>query len=130
LITGIGELTAPKLVSYEIGKFETVRALIAFAGLNPVVTTSGQSVRRKSRLSKIGNARLRQALYMPAVSAMRFNPLLTQFAQFAQRLTQAGLCKMQIVGAVMRKLLVLAFGVLKTGKPFDPEFVTNGLVYP
>jgi transposase len=56
---------------------------------------------------------------MPALTAMRFNPAV---AALAARLKAAGRLKpKQIVVAAMRKLLVLCFGVLKTGKPFDPK---------
>jgi hypothetical protein len=58
------------------------------------------------------------ALYMPALSAMRFNPAV---AALVARLKTAGRLKpKQIVVAAMRKLLVLCFGVLKTGKRFEP----------
>jgi len=65
---------------------------------------------------KTGNANLRQALCFPALSAMRFNPLLRRFAD---RLRQRGKSEMTIVIAVMRKLLILAYGVLKCNRPFD-----------
>jgi len=74
---------------------------------------------RPTRLCKRGNARLRKALYWPAIVAMRANPLLRAFAQ---RLRAAGKPTMLIVGALMRKLLHLAFGVLKSGRPFDPNY--------
>ena len=71
-----------------------------------------------TRISKIGNAVLRAALYMPAMSAMRYNPAI---AALVARLKSRGRLKpKQIVVAAMRKLLVLCFGVLKTGKPFHP----------
>jgi hypothetical protein len=91
---------------------------VAYVGLNPRRHQSGTSIDRVTRISKIGNAVLRAALYMPAMSAMRYNPaivaLLTRL-KFRGRLKPK-----QIVVAAMRKLLVLCFGVLKTGKPFNP----------
>ena len=91
---------------------------VAYAGLNPSHHRSGTSIDRPTRISKIGNAALRSSLYMPALSAMRFNPAV---AALVARLKEAGRLKpKQIVVAAMRKLLVLCFGVLKTGKPFDP----------
>ncbi len=71
------------------------------------------------RLSKIGNARLRKALYFPAVTALRCSPF---FQAWAEGLRQRGKSKMAVIGAAMRKLVHLAYGVLKTGKPFDPEW--------
>ena len=92
--------------------------VVAYAGLNPRQHQSGTSVDRATRISKIGNAVLRAALYMPALSAMRYNPAIVALVT---RLKSRGRLKpKQIVVAAMRKLLVLCFGVLKTGKPFDP----------
>jgi transposase len=91
----------------------------AYAGLNSSHYRSGTSIDRLTRISRIGNAVLRAALYMPALSAMRFNPAV---AALVARLRTAGRLKpKQIVIAAMRKLLVLCFGVLKTVKPFDPS---------
>jgi len=90
----------------------------AYAGLNPQQHQSGTSINRPARISKIGNAVLRTALYMPALSAMRHNPAV---AALVDRLKAQGrLTGKQIVVAAMRKLLVICFGVLKSGKEFDP----------
>jgi len=120
-IKGIGRLTAAKLLSEygDMSQFDDVRQVVAFAGLNPQVRQSGASVRGKSRISKIGRASIRAALYMPAVVAKRHDPRL---AAFADRLAARGLCPMAIVVAIMRKLLHFAYGVLKSGRPYDPYF--------
>lgn len=70
-------------------------------------------------MSKVGNAAVRRALYLPAVVALQANPLLREFAA---RLLAAGKPKMAVVGAVMRKLLHQAHGVLKHNCPFDPNY--------
>lgn len=120
-IPGIGDLTASKLLAEfrNIAAFDSPAQIVAFAGLNPKHHSSGSSIRGKTVISKQGRASIRAALYMPAVVAKRFNPLLTVFAQ---RLKQRGLSGTQIIVAVMRKLLHLAFGILKSGQPFDPTF--------
>ena len=69
----------------------------------------------------MGSPTLRRVLYMPALAAQRFNPVL---APWAAQLKARGKSKMETLGAVMRKLLVLAYGVLKSGQPFDPAFST------
>ena len=92
--------------------------VVAYAGLNPRLHQSGTSIDRMTRISKIGNAVLRAALYMPAMSAMQHNPAIV--ALVARLKARGRLKPKQIVVAAMRKLLVLCFGVLKTGKPFDP----------
>ena len=74
------------------------------------------------RLSKIGNARLRKALYFPAITALRCSPF---FQRWADGLRQRGKSKMSVIGAVMRKLIHIAYGVLKGGRPFDPELAKS-----
>jgi transposase len=119
-VIGVGETLAASLLVQmpEPGVLRRSGEMVAYAGLNPSHHRSGTSIDRPTRISKIGTANLRSALYMPALSAMRFNPAV---AALAARLKEAGRLKpKQIVVAAMRKLLVICFGVLKTGKPFDP----------
>jgi len=120
-IPGIGEKTAVRLLAEVplLGQYRSARQAAAYAGLSPRRRESGSSVRGKTRLSKIGNAAVRRALYLPAVVAMRANPLLREFAK---RLLAAGKPKMAVVGALMRKLLHQAHGVLKHNRPFDPNY--------
>ncbi|MBD2080406.1 transposase [Leptolyngbya sp. FACHB-17] len=120
-IPGIGEHTAAILLSEIVhwSLFESSRQLAAYAGLTPKERSSGSSVRGRPGLSRVANARLRKALYLPAMSARRFNPLI---AAFCERLLAKGKAKKQVIGAAMRKLLHLAYGVLKSGCPFDPNF--------
>jgi transposase len=79
-------------------------------------------VRKRTRLSKAGNARLRKALYLPTLTAIRFNPLPKGFFE---RLVAAGKPKMQAVGACMRKLVMLCYGVLKNRAAFDPAWASK-----
>jgi transposase len=120
-IPGIGKTTAARILGEapNIAEYRDVKAIAAFAGLSPRHYQSG-SLRRPSRLAKAGNAQLRRALYWPAITAMRCNPIV---ARFADRLRQRDKTNMLIIGAAMRKLLVLAYGVLKSGKNFDPAYV-------
>jgi transposase len=122
-IPGIGEQTASVLLAEirEISDYDNARQLAAYAGLTPCERSSGTSVKGKTRLSCTGNVRLPKALYMPAVVAMRHNPLLKAMSE---RLLGRGKVKMQVIGAVMRKLVHLAFGILKSQKPFDPNYLT------
>jgi transposase len=123
-IPGIGLITAARFLAEvpDVRRFDHADQLAADAGLVPSHHTSGTSVHRKSTLCKTGNPHLRSAFYMPALNAARFNPLVRQLVD---RLTQKGKPKMVIVGAVMRKLLHLAFGVLKSGQPFDPNYLNR-----
>ncbi len=123
-IPGIGRLTAAKLLGEirAVDDFESARQLAAYAGLTPRNFVSGSSIHKKSRLSKTGNAHLRKILYMPAISARRWNPIIQEFCQ---RLSGAGLTALQQIGAAMRKLLHLVYGILKSGKPFDPRYLLS-----
>ena len=119
-INGVGETLAAVVLAELPGPdmLRSTAEVVAYAGLNPRLHQSGTSIDRVTHISKIGNAVLRAALYMPAMSAMRYNPPI---AALVTRLKSRGrLSPMQIVVAATRKLLVLCFGVLKTGKPFDP----------
>jgi transposase len=119
-IPGIGQTTAFAVLAEipDLAQWPSARQAAAYAGLTPRHRESGSSVRGRPRLSKIGNPRLRRALYLPAVVAMRANPILRAFAS---RLLAAGKPKMAVVGAVMRKLLHQAYGVLKHATPFNPN---------
>ena len=118
-IPGIGVATAARLLAEcrSITAFDSARAYAAFAGLVPRESQSGQT-RGRARLSKLGSARLRYALYFPALSASRAKGPVRAFAA---RLRGAGKAKMVVVAAVMRKLLHIAYGVLKHQRPFDPR---------
>ena len=95
----------------------TARQWVAHAGLDPREHTSGSSVHKKARLSKAGNRYLRCALFMPALSAIRYIP---HVKAFYQHLTgDLGKKKMQAICAVMRKLLHALHGILKNRQPFD-----------
>jgi transposase len=118
-IPGLGERTIAVLLAYgaDPDHFHDARQVAAFAGLSPRLHDSGTSVKAKPRLSKVGHAFLRKALYMPAMVAL----YKTAWGQrFRERLAAAGKPPKLIIGAMMRKLLHVAFGVLKSGKPFDP----------
>lgn len=126
-IPGIGEISAARLLAEirDFHEFRNSHQLTAYAGLNPRQYQSGSSIHRKSMLSKTGNATLRRALYMPAIVAKTHNPVIREFCQ---RLSERGLSKMAVVGAAMRKLLVLAYGVIKTDLLFDPHFSQKEVV--
>ena len=119
-IKGIGSLTAAILLAEmpRPGQVERARQAAAHAGLVPRRELSGTSVRRNKGLGKEGTRYLRKALYMPALVAIKYNAPLRHFAS---RLRAAGKPKMSILCAIMRKLIHIAFGVLKHQKPFNPS---------
>jgi transposase len=115
-IPGIGERTAHLLLSeIEFERYSSARSIAAQAGVTPRKRQSGTSL-KQTNLSKLGNARLRKALYFPAIVARQHNEIIKEFAK---RLKSRGKTPMQIVCAAMRKLLHIAFGVLKHNRAFD-----------
>ena len=117
-IPGIGEKTAALLLGeIEFARYESARQVAAYAGVTPSKTQSGTSV-HQTKLSKLGNGRIRQGLYFPAIVARTHNQIINEFAA---RLEKNGKTAMQIVCASMRKLLHIAFGVLKHKQPFNPN---------
>lgn len=115
-IPGIGQKTAQVLLGeIEFRQYTSARAVAAQAGLTPRKDQSGTSLNR-TRLSKLGNGRIRKALYFPAIVATKHNKIVREFAS---RLSQNGKTPMQVICAAMRKLLHIAFGVIKNNRPFD-----------
>ena len=120
-IPGIGEATIAAILA-ELHMFERcdrVQKVVAFIGLAPKEFMSGSSLKGKPRLSKIGHARLRKVLYMPALVSIQCNPFIQAFYH---RLKKKGKNGKVIVCAIMRKLVHLIFGILKSGMPFDPNY--------
>ena len=117
-IPGIGPKTSSLLLVLALRRFGSARHAAAFVGLAPRPYESGTSVRLKTRLSKTGSTVARSALYWPAIAAMRWSDV---FGAFRERLKAKGKHPMLIIAAMMRKLLGVAYGVLKSGAPFDPQ---------
>jgi len=122
-IPGISDRTSSRLLAEirDITAFESVGQLVAFVGLNPRLRQSGK-YQGQVKISKLGNATLRAALFMPARSAKRHNPLVQNLVQ---RMQAEGYCANAITVAVMRKLLHFVYGVLKSQQPFDPDYLVK-----
>jgi len=100
-------------------EFQSAEQLAAYLGLVPVERQSGTSLLGRPRLSKAGPARIRAVLYMAAIVATQHNPHLKALYHSLQ---ERGKTKMSALGAVMRKLVHLCFGVLKTRQPYQPDY--------
>jgi transposase len=120
-IPGVGRRTATTILAElpAVERLPSAESAAAYCGLSPREFTSGTSVKKRTRLSKAGNARLRKALFLPTQTAVRFNPLLKGFFD---KLVDAGKPRMQAVGACMRKLVMICYGVLKNRTPFDAKW--------
>jgi transposase len=123
-IKGIGAKTAAIILGElpQVDRFDNSGQVVAYGGLSPQQHQSGSSVHKKTKLTKMGNQRLKTTLYFPALTAIKCNPIIIKQSA---RLAEKGKEKMVIVGAAMRKLLQLAYGVLKSGQPFDPDYATK-----
>jgi transposase len=119
-IPGVGLATAAWLLTLlgEHRRFDSAKQAVAFAGLAPRLRQSGKWA-GQTRLSKTGDPMLRKALYMPMLSALTFNPAIRAFCQ---RLKANGKSGKSYVCAAMRKLIHIAFAILKSGRPFDPAY--------
>jgi transposase len=127
-IPGIGDQTAALFlaeVGSKLAAMSGPKPLVRYCGMDVCQRQSGTSVRGRDRMSKIGNRRLRTGMFMPATAAMRHNPVV---AALNARLVEAKKPYKLRVGAAMRKLLHLMFGVLKTGRPFDPSHAGHKVV--
>lgn len=119
-VKGLGVLTITRIIAETNGflLFTSIRQLVSYAGLDVIQDQSGQH-KGKSRLSKKGNAYLREALYMPAVTAITHNENLKEFYD---RLNEKFSYKKQSLVAVMRKLLILIYTLWKSEEDYDPNY--------
>jgi transposase len=117
-IPGVAFVTA-SVVLAEMGdlrRFERSRQASAFAGVSPSVVTSGTSVSPRPRMCKKGNPRIRQALYLAAMTTIRYDSFLRDTYQ---RLIQHGKSPKAALGAIMRKLLTVMRAILISNTPFN-----------
>jgi transposase len=117
-LPGVGEISALQLLGelVLIPANADVRQWVAYAGLDPREHSSGSSLRKRTRISKVGNRHVRRALYMPALTAAHHHPV---FRAYYQHVQAAGKCNMVALVAVMRKLLHAIFGMFKHDAVFD-----------
>ncbi|QEL20735.1 transposase [Limnoglobus roseus] len=124
-IPGVGRPTATTVLAElpAVDRLPSAQSAAAYCGLAPREFKSGTSVRKRTRLSKAGNARIRKALFLPTQTAVRFNPILRRFFESLTAADRPGgpKPKMQAIGACMRKLVMLCYGVLRNRTPFDPN---------
>jgi transposase len=122
-IPSIGPVSGDLLLCVLLAhRFDSARQAAAFCGLIPVEYESGSSVRKRPRLSKQGDAQLRAKLYMAAVASLGCN---AQLRKVYDSLRAAGKTKMSALGALMRRLVHIAYGVLKHQMPYNPQLVAR-----
>lgn len=122
IVKGLGLLTVLTVIA-EANGFELImnkNQLVSYAGYDVVENQSGTSLKGKTRISKKGNAHIRRALFFPALTAARHEPL---FQALYERVKERN-PKIKMIGgvAVQRKLLVLIYTLYKKNEPYDPNF--------
>lgn len=123
-IPGMGTKTAIMLIVMTDGfnKFENSKQLCSYAGITPTIRHSGSSVRGKSRISKMGNQKMRNLLFLCSFSACKYNK---GCRDLYQRIVLKGKSKKLALIAVSNKLLKQAFAIAKSGLPYDDNFVST-----
>ena len=118
-IPGIGPVLSRLMLAVIHSRtFESARQCAAYLGLNPCIWESGSSVKGRPQLSKAGSSAIRAKLYMGAIVASTWNP---DIRAHYERLLERGKCKMSALGAAMRKLVHICFGVLKQQTKYVPQ---------
>jgi transposase len=123
-IPGMGIKTALFLIVVTDGfsKFETASQLCSYVGITPTIRESGSSVRGRSKISKVGNKKLRNLLFLCAFSACKHNKACREIYE---RIVNKGKSKKLALIAVANKLLKQAFAIAKSGRPYDENFVSK-----
>ena len=120
-IPGLGRKTAIMLIVMTEGfqRFETSPALRSYCGLTPIIRESGSSVKRRPRISKMGNRKLRNMLFLCSFTACKYNKACNDLYR---RITDKGKSKKLALIAVSNKLLKQAFAIAKSGIPYDADY--------
>ncbi len=120
-IPGMGEKTTLFLIVSTDGfsKFEHAGQLCSYVGITPTIRESGSSVRGRSRISKVGNKKLRNLLFLCAFSACKYNKACKAIYD---RIVAKGKSKKLALIAVANKLLKQAFAIVKPGIPYDENY--------
>ncbi len=120
-IPGIGKKTALMMWVFTDGfkRFNTAQELCSYAGITPIIRESGSSIKGKPRISKVGNAKLRNLLFLCSFNACKYNKACKALYD---RLLAKGKSKKLALIAVCNKLLKQAFAVVKNKLPYDPNY--------
>jgi len=119
-IKGVSLITAATVIAETDGfrNFENHKQLVSYAGLDVVFNSSGKH-EGKTRISKKGNSHIRSGMYMPALSIVKYNPVL---GALYYRLVEKGKSGKVALIAVARKALILIYTLWKKNCPFDPNY--------
>ena len=123
-VPGIGKQTAMALIVVTNGftRLTESRKLSCYAGLAPFPYSSGSSVRGRTKVSKMGDMKLKVLLNLSAWNAIRS---ITAFKDYFKRKISQGKHKLSVINAVRNKLLALALAVVRRNSPFIKEYSFN-----
>lgn len=121
-LKGVGALSIVGIIAETNGfeSFSNAKQVVRYAGLDIIENSSGQH-QGKTRISKQGNARIRNLLFMPSLSLVRYkvDPFYSIYLRLIRR---NGGIKMKALVSIQRKLLILLFRLWKTQQAFDPDY--------
>lgn len=122
-IPGIGIKTALFLIVVTDGfkKFESASQLCSYVGITPTIRESGSSVRGRSRISKVGNRKLRNLLFLCSFNACKHNKACRDIYE---RIVNKGKSKKLALIAVSNKLIKQSFAIAKSGLPYDEKYIS------
>ena len=122
-IPGIGLKTALFMIVITDGfeKFENSKQLCSYAGITPTIRESGSSVRGRSRISKVGNRKMRNLLFLCSFTACKHNK---GCRDIYERIVNKGKSKKLALIAVSNKLIKQSFAIAKSGLPYDEKYVS------
>ena len=123
-IPGMGHKTAMLLIILTDGfdRFDNAKQLCCYSGITPTIRRSGSCVRGRSRISKVGNKKLRNLIFLCSFSACKYNKACREIYE---RIVAKGKSKKLALIAVCNKLLKQAFAIAKSGLPYDEGFVSK-----
>lgn len=126
-IPGIGNKTALMLLVFTDGfeRFQSAKELCSYAGLTPIIRQSGTSVKGRPRISKMGNPKLRNLLFMCSFNACKYNRACKALYD---RIVAKGKSKKLALIAVCNKLLKQAFSIVKNGIPYNGEYKSTVVI--
>jgi len=121
-IPGISSVSAASIVGEiaNIDRFSSVKKLRAYAGIDPSLKESGDSVRGRSTISKRGSPYLRRTLYFAANASRRFSPTFKEY--YKRKLSQHPNRERYAIVSVANKLITVIYYILKSKKTFDPSY--------
>lgn len=120
-IPGVGFITVALTLGETLGfvMIKNQRQLVSYCGFDVIKRESGTSIKGRTKISKKGNSRLRATMYMPSMTAIRYNP---KMKEVYERINIGKSVKSIGLVAVQRRLLVLMYSLWKKNEFYVEEY--------